>query len=211
MKNGHLTINTNILQREFYNRDTLIVATELLGKYLVNQVGENTLIAKIVEVEAYLGFEDKASHTYGGRKTKRTKIMYGDPGYAYVYFTYGMHNLLNVVTRPKEIGEAVLFRAVEPVSNLDLFALNRFNKKYSELSNYQRKNLTNGPAKLTKAMGINLSHNGVDMTTQNLYILDNDEKVEIVESKRIGIDYSEEAKDLLYRFYIKNNMNISKK
>lgn len=212
MKNGHSTINTeNVLKRDFYQRDTLTVARELLGKYLISEIDDDILIAKIVEVEAYLGYEDKAAHTYGGRRTQRTEVMYGSAGFAYVYFTYGMHNLLNVVTREESIGEAVLIRAVEPISDLDDFSMRRFGKNYAELNSYQKKNITNGPAKLTKAMGIDLAYNGLDMTIgEKLYIVEGESEFKITSSKRIGIDYAEEAIDYLYRFYIEDNKFVSK-
>lgn len=213
MKNGHLKININDkIQRDFYNRETLVVAKELLGKILVHEVDGKRLMAEIVEVEAYLGAEDKGAHTYAGKRTSRTEIMYGDPGYSYVYFTYGMHNLFNVVTREKEVAQAVLIRAVDPISEINQFALNRFKKDYENLSNYQKKNLTNGPAKLTKAMNIDKSCYGLDLTGNKLYIL-NGRKISnmnIVETKRIGIDYAEEAVDFMYRFYIDGNKNVSK-
>ncbi|EGY79759.1 DNA-3-methyladenine glycosylase [Peptoniphilus indolicus ATCC 29427] len=188
-----------------------MVARELLGKYLISERDDDILIAKIVEVEAYLGYEDKAAHTYGGRRTQRTEVMYGSAGLAYVYFTYGMHNLLNVVTREKSIGEAVLIRAVEPISEFDNFSMRRFGKNYAELNSYQKKNITNGPAKLTKAMGIDLTYNGLDMTIgEKLYIVEGESEFKITSSKRIGIDYAEEAIDYLYRFYIESNKYVSK-
>ncbi|MBL7575424.1 DNA-3-methyladenine glycosylase [Peptoniphilus asaccharolyticus] len=210
--NGHLEINIeNILDRDFYKRDTLVVARELLGKYLIRKINGHTLISKIVEVEAYLGFEDKASHTYAGRMTKRNEVMYGESGLAYVYFTYGMHNMLNVVTREESIGEAVLIRGVEPISNIDIFSDFRFGKEYINLSSYQRKNITNGPAKLTKAMAIDTSYNGMDMTkSDELYIVHGESDLKIVSSRRIGIDYAEEAIDYLYRFYVEDNSFVSK-
>lgn len=212
MMNGHLEINIeNILDRDFYKRDTLVVARELLGKYLIRKINGHTLISKIVEVEAYLGFEDKASHTYAGRRTKRNEVMYGESGLAYVYFTYGMHNMLNVVTREESIGEAVLIRGVEPISNIDIFSDFRFGKEYINLSSYQRKNITNGPAKLTKAMAIDTSYNGMDMTkSDELYIVHGESDLKIVSSRRIGIDYAEEAIDYLYRFYVEDNSFVSK-
>lgn len=195
---------------KFFEQDTLDVAKKLLGSYLVNEVDGIRLTGKIVEVEAYLGFEDKGSHTFGGRRTKRNEVMYGEAGTAYVYLTYGMHYLLNVVTREREVGQAVLIRGIEPLENIDEFSKNRFGLKYDELNSYQRKNLTNGPAKLTKAMKIDAKLNGKDMKSGSLYIVKNDDIFETVESKRIGIDYAEEAKDFLYRFYIKGNKFVSK-
>ncbi|QGU94942.1 DNA-3-methyladenine glycosylase [Clostridium bovifaecis] len=199
------------LGKEFYKRNTLEVARELLGKYLIHEHEGNKLIGKIVEVEAYMGVEDKAAHSYGGRRTERTAVMYKEGGYAYVFQIYGMYYCVNVVTSEKEIPQAVLIRALEPVEGLDAMSENRYNKEYEELTNYQKKNLTNGPGKLCIAMNIDKELNGEDLCKEKLYILDNKEKFDIITSKRINIDYAEEAKDYPWRFYIKDNKYISKK
>lgn len=199
------------LEREFYKRNTLIVAKELLGKHLVHEYEGNKLISKIVEVEAYMGVEDKAAHSYGGRRTERTEVMYKEGGYAYVFQIYGMYYCVNVVTSEKEIPQAVLIRGLEPIEGLETMSVNRYGKRYEELTNYQKKNLTNGPGKLCMAMNIDKKLNGEDLCKENLYILDNKEKFNIVTSKRINIDYAEEAKDYLWRFYIKDNKYVSKK
>lgn len=198
------------LNREFYTRDTLDVAKDLLGKIIVVE-NETKLLGKIVEVEAYGGISDKAAHSYGNRKTERTKIMYEEGGYVYVFQIYGMYNCLNIVSSKKDVPEAVLIRAIEPVENIDEFSKNRYGKKFDELTKYQQKNITNGPGKLCMAMNITKKFNGLDLCKDNIYIVDNDEEFEIVESKRIGIDYAEEAKDYLWRFYIKDNKYVSKK
>lgn len=198
------------LDKEFFKRDTLIVAEELLGKTLVRNIEGQTIKAKIVEVEAYTGENDKGCHTYGGKKTPRTKVMYKEGGHIYVYLIYGLYHLMNFVTGDETCGEAVLIRAVEPLDKFDLIAENRFNKSFDELSNYQKKNLTNGPGKLTKALKIDKSLNGRDLFSEEIYILDEEFKdFEIIKSKRIGIDYAEEAIDYLYRFYIKDNPYVS--
>ncbi|MGO3751880.1 MAG: DNA-3-methyladenine glycosylase [Peptoniphilaceae bacterium] len=198
------------LSREFYNRDTLIVAKDLLGKVLVINNNREKLKVRIVEVEAYTGFEDKASHTYAGRRTKRTEVMYGQAGFLYVFLNYGIHNLINIVTNKKGKGEAVLIRAVEPISEIDLFSFNRYKKKFEGLSKYQSLNLFNGPGKLSKTLKIDKTFYGEDLTGDRIYIEDSlDDDFEIIETKRIGIDYSEEAKDYLYRFYIKGNKYVS--
>lgn len=199
------------LSREFYARDTLIVAKDLLGKILVHKTEDSVLKGKIVEVEAYLGLEDKAAHSYGGRKTERVRAMYGIPGTAYVYIIYGMHYCLNVVAKKEGVPEGVLLRGIEPIEGLEEMCVNRFGKPYGELSNYQKKNLTNGPGKLTKALNIDRSYNMEDLCGDSLYLLEGDqEDFHIVETTRIGIDYAEEAKDYPYRFYIKGNKNVSK-
>ncbi|CAG7840145.1 3-methyladenine DNA glycosylase [Clostridium novyi B str. ATCC 27606] len=199
------------LHKEFYRRDTIQVAKDLLGKYIVVNKNDKKIIAKIVEVEAYLGINDKAAHSYGGRRTERTKVMYEDGGCIYVFQIYGMYNCLNIVTSYKEVPQAVLIRAVEPISNIDEFSFNRFKKNFNELTKYQQKNITNGPGKLCMAMNITKEFNGKDLSLDTIYILDNKEEFQVVSSKRIGIDYAEEAKDYLLRFYIKNNKYVSKK
>ncbi|MCD3245064.1 DNA-3-methyladenine glycosylase [Clostridium botulinum C] len=199
------------LNKEFYRRDTIQVAKDLLGKYIVINEDNEKIIAKIVEVEAYLGINDKAAHSYGGRRTERTKVMYEDGGCVYVFQIYGMYNCLNIVTSHKEVPQAVLIRAVEPISNIDKFSFNRFKKKFNELTKYKQKNITNGPGKLCMAMNITKEFNGEDLSLDRIYMLDNKEEFQVISSKRIGIDYAEEAKDYLLRFYIKDNKYVSKK
>lgn len=199
------------LCREFYSRDTETVAKELLGKILVHEINGEKLAGKIVETEAYLGVIDKAAHSYGGRRTSRVEVMYGKAGLSYVFIIYGMYYCFNVVTQKEEIPEAVLIRALEPVEGLDTIANNRFKKNYSDLTKTQIKNLTNGPGKLCDALKINKTLNGEDLCDNRLYIVDNKETFSIVTSKRIGIDYAEEAKDYLLRFYIQDNKYVSVK
>lgn len=201
------------LKREFYSRDTITVAKELLGKVLVHNYNGQLLKGKIVETEAYLGLKDKAAHSYGGRKTKRVEVMYGPAGIAYVYFIYGMYYCFNIVTQEEGIPEAVLIRGIEPIENIDLMAINRFNKPYKELTKYQKKNLTNGPGKLCMALNITKEvHNGLDLCGDILYLEEgNGENFNIVETTRIGIDYAEEAKYFPYRFYIEGNPYVSVK
>lgn len=200
------------LNREFYNRNTLIVAKELLGKILVHEVNGAKLSAKIVETEAYMGIMDKAAHSYGARRTERVKVMYGMPGHAYVYFIYGMYHCFNVVTREEGTPEAVLVRSLEPVHGINEMAINRFGRKYTDLSNYQKKNITNGPGKLCMAMGIDKTLNKQDLCGEILYIeQESNDEVPITSAKRVGIDYAEEAKDYMWRFYISENPYISVK
>lgn len=202
-----------IISKEFYNRSALDVAQDLLGKVLVREVDGKVLKGKIVETEAYIGAIDKACHAYNGRRTKRTEILYEDAGVSYIYFIYGLYHCFNVVTNKKDVAEAVLIRAIEPINELDYISNIRYNKKYDELTKAQSKNLTNGPSKLCLAYLLNKDLNAVKLYEKgDVYITDdNNENFEIVESKRIGIDYAEEAKDFLWRFYIKDNIYISKK
>lgn len=200
------------LDREFYNRDTIIVAKELLGKIIVHKVNGQKLSAKIVETEAYMGITDKAAHSYGGRRTSRVEVMYGKPGVSYVFIIYGMYYCFNTVTREEGTPQAVLIRAAEPIEGIDLMAQNRFKKSYNELTKSQIKNLTNGPGKLCGALLIDKSLNGEDLCGDKLYIEEMEsENFNIVSSKRINIDYAEEAKDYLWRFYIEGNKYVSVK
>ncbi|MCT4544847.1 MAG: DNA-3-methyladenine glycosylase [Vallitalea sp.] len=190
------------LCRDFYERDTLEVAKDLLGKYIVYDNMEEQIIVKITEVEAYKGVDDKACHTYGGRRTPRTEVMWGQAGHAYIYIIYGMYYCFNIVTEKEGNPCAVLIRGVEPIENISKMTYNRYNRTYSELNRYQIKNFTNGPGKLCKAIGLDLRHNGLDLLSDKLYVCDNNEIVNIKEAKRINIDYAEEAADYLWRFYI---------
>ncbi len=199
------------LTREFYARDTLQVAKELLGKILVHEVNGVKLRGKIVETEAYIGSIDKACHAYGGKKTPRLTALYSRPGIAYVYFIYGMYHCFNVITKEEGSPEGVLVRAIEPIEGVDVMSKLRFKKTYIELTKAEFKNLTSGPSKLCIAMNINKDNNKQDLCSSELYIEDSAEKVNIIEAKRIGIDYAEEAKDFLWRFYIKNNIWVSVK
>ena len=199
------------LKREFYSRDTLTVAKELLGKVLVHNVDGYVLKGKIVETEAYLGLADKAAHTYGGKITKRVETMYGKPGHAYVYFIYGKYFCLNTVTVKEGVPEGVLIRGIEPLEGRDQMILNRFDKGIEELTRYEMKNISNGPGKLTMAMNIDRDLNKEDLCMDKLYIeLGDDEDLDILETTRIGIDYAKEAIDYPYRFYIQGNPYVSK-
>lgn len=178
------------LEREFYNRDTVQVAQELLGKNLVHSSCGTILMGKIVEVEAYLGPHDLAAHSCKGI-TPRTRIMYGPPGYAYVYLIYGIHHCMNVVTEAEGHGSAVLIRALEPIN----FA-----------------SRCNGPGLLCKAMEITRHLNGQDLISDRLYIADSQiTGLEIIKRPRIGVAYAKEWADKLLRFYIKDNPHVSKK
>lgn len=200
------------LDREFYNRDSIIVAKELLGKILVHEIDGQKICAKIVEVEAYMGIEDKAAHSYGGRRTPRVEVMYGRPGFSYVFIIYGMYYCFNIVTMEEGVPQAVLIRAVEPIEEFDLMSQNRFKKSYNQLNKSQIVGLTNGPGKLCNAFLIDKTLNGEDLCGTKLYVEEGqEESFAIISSKRIGIDYAEEAKDYPWRFYIKDNKYVSVK
>ena len=202
-----------ILKNDFFKRDTVEVAKSLIGKKIIRNISGNFFCAKIVETEAYLGLEDRACHSYGGRITDRNKTLYLPGGHIYVYLIYGMYDLLKIVTRDEDHPEAVLLRGVEPLENLDGISKNRFGKAYEELSTYQRKNLSNGPGKLSMALGINRSLNGKVLSKDYLYIGEGEEVPEkdLVITKRIGIDYAGEDANLPLRFCLKDNPYVSKK
>lgn len=179
------------LPRSFYDRDTRLVAQELLGKWLVHRAGGLERIGKIVEVEAYLGEHDLAAHSSKGL-TARTKIMFGPPGHAYVYLIYGIHHCMNVVTERTGHASAVLLRAVEPVKNLA--------------------SRTQGPGLLCQAMGIDRRLNGHDLLSDDFFIAqpETTERFSIVKRPRIGVDYAKHWARRRLRFYIKNNPFISR-
>lgn len=198
----------NRLSKEFYKQDAITLSKEILGKILVRDIDGEKVLCMIVETEAYVGPEDKGCHAYGNKKTERTKTMFLEGGVAYIYIIYGMYNCLNIVATEEGKPEAVLIRAVEPLNNIDIL------KKYRNIKSNKIQDLTNGPGKLCKALNIDRSLNGYDLVNGNeLYVveLDSEDDFEIVESKRINIDYAEEYKDKLWRFYVKGNKFISKK
>lgn len=198
------------MDKEFYLKNSIDVAKGLLNKYLIREYDDKKIITKIVETEAYIGINDKASHVYNNKKSVRTQPLYLEGGHIYVYLIYGMYNCLNLSANNENIPECVLIRAVEPINSFDEISYNRFNKSYGELNSYQRKNLTNGPGKLCKALKIDRSLSGKTIFGNELYIEDNlDNNFNIVESKRINIDYAEEAADYPLRFYIDNNKYVS--
>lgn len=192
------------LEREFFLKDTRSVARELLGSYLVRKSSIGDMIGMIIEVEAYLGPHDKASHSYNYRKTDRTKVMYMVPGTLYIYLIYGLYHCLNVITEPEGIPCAVLIRQLYPIDGIELMIKNR-NAKIGK--NF--KNLTDGPGKLCMALNITKSKfNGKDSCSHSLKLFFIEgEKIKdnsIVANKRIGINYAEEDKDRLLRFTLKN-------
>lgn len=199
------------LPKSFYSRETLEVAQDLLGKILVTELDGKTIAGKIVEVEAYIGPDDKGAHTYGNKKTKRTEAMFEEPGRTYIYLIYGIYNCINAVTNEVDKPEAVLIRALEPVEGFEFMSLNRFKKSFEELTNKQIKNLTDGPGKLCMALNIDRSLNKEDLNGNKIYIKYPEEKetFNILRSKRVGIDYAEEAIDYLWRFYIEGNKYVS--
>jgi DNA-3-methyladenine glycosylase len=192
------------LDKSFYERDALTVARELLGKYLVYEPQGTRFCGRIVETEAYLGAQDMASHASRGR-TKRTEVMFGEGGRLYVYFTYGMHWLMNVVTGKEGTAEAVLLRAMEPVEGIEQMIANRGGKDMGLV--------TSGPARLTQAFGIDGSLNRADLCSDLVWIEDRGEMVEpseIVVTKRIGVAYAKDWKDRELRFYLSGSPFVSR-
>jgi DNA-3-methyladenine glycosylase len=186
------------LERSFYERDTLAVTRDLLGKRLVRLVGGTRLSGFIVETEAYIGEGDSACHASRGR-TRRNAVMFGPPGYAYVYFVYGMHYCLNAVTEAEGFPAAVLIRALEPAEGLE-----EMRRRRGGCPDHQ---LANGPARLCQALGIGRALNGADLCAVGpLFIADGpsvpDE--EVLRTPRVGISYAEEKDQrALWRFLIK--------
>ncbi|SHH03187.1 DNA-3-methyladenine glycosylase [Tepidibacter thalassicus] len=200
------------LPRDFYIEDTVDVAKKLLGKYIVREYDGKKLIAKIVETEAYKAMGDKAAHMNNNKITERTKIVFEVGGHAYIYLIYGMYYCFNIVTCEQGVGGAVLIRAVEPIEGIKYMMFNRYNRIEEKKSKI--KNLTNGPGKLCMALNIDRGFYGEDLcTSQKLYITEGEvvKDKEIVHSKRINIDYAQEAKDFLWRFYIRGSDYVSKK
>jgi len=179
------------LPRSFYDRDTVIVARELLGKWLVRQTGDGARIGKIVEVEAYLGKHDLASHSSKGL-TQRTQTMFGPPGHAYVYLIYGVHHCLNIVTEEAGCGAAVLIRALEPVKNIS--------------------GRMQGPGLVCRALDIDRRLNGRDLLGDDVFITPPAaaEIFTIVKRPRIGVDYAKHWAKRRLRFYIRGNPFVSR-
>jgi len=204
-----LTANMRKLKRDFYERDTLAVAKELLDKYLVHNSTGGTTIGKIVETEAYIGPSDPGSHAYKGLRSKRTEVQFGPGGYAYIYQIYGIYFCFNVVTQKIGMPEVVLIRAVEPIEGIELMTKRR---EFLEITAKTITNLTNGPAKLCSAMGIDKSLYGVDLCGEKLFIASPNPEAdfEIVSTPRINIDYAGEAKNYPWRFLINNDKFVSK-
>ena len=196
------------LDANFYCRDTLCVAKELVGKYLVRSIGGKCLVCRITETEAYIGAVDKACHAYGGRCTERTQTLYAAPGTSYVYLIYGMHHCLNFVTEAKGTAAAVLIRGAVPVAEIDEISMHRFGVKSDHLTAYQRKNFLNGPGKLCRGLAITREQNALAAENDQLWVCDALPEANLAAytpvihtSKRIGIDYAEEAVDFPWRFY----------
>jgi len=186
-----------MIKQRFFNRSAIKVAQDLLGCFIVRQIGRKIIKAKIVETEAYNGPRDRASHASRGR-TERNAVMFGPAGIIYVYFTYGLHFMLNLVTGKRGYPAAVLIRAVEPVD------VKYKNRKFG------------GPARLTKTLTINKTFNNLPIFTKNhgLWLeprIDAIAPSQIAKAKRIGVDYAGAYKNKKWRFYLKDSEFVSKK
>jgi len=196
------------LPRGFYARgDALAVARDLLGKLLVVPAPAGERVSgRVVEVEAYCGVEDRASHAYGGRRTPRTETMYRAGGVAYVYFVYGMHHQFNVVTGPEGLPHAVLVRAVEPVEGIELMRRRRPLRK--------DRDLTSGPGKLCQALGIERSYDGEDLLGRRVWLEETDSPPadeEIAAGARVGVAYAGADALKPWRFWVKGSECVSRK
>ncbi|HUI26584.1 MAG TPA: DNA-3-methyladenine glycosylase, partial [Candidatus Kryptonia bacterium] len=190
----------------FFARDAVTLARALLGTVLVHDSRDGVTAGRIVEVEAYCGPEDRAAHSYGGRRTPRNEVMYGPPGHAYVYFVYGMHYCVNVVAAGVDRPEAVLIRALEPLVGVELMRRRR------DVDHRTRDAmLARGPANLCRAMGIGRSLNGADLLAGPLR-LERGRRVpptRIAAATRVGIDYAGDHAQRLWRFYDRNSAAVS--
>ena len=195
------------LSVSFYNRKNVLqIAKELLGKILVTDFDGVITMGRIVETEAYVAHTDKASHAYAGKRTLRNEHMYSEPGTAYVYICYGMHQMFNVVTNDKNVPEAILIRALEPLKGFDVM-LHRTGKRTLDFT------ITKGPGNVGKAMGISKIHSGEKLTGENIYLAEDDssriEEANIGKSKRIGVASAGADALLPYRYYLKGNKYVS--
>lgn len=187
-----------LLPASFYASPDVVKASQmLLGKVLCSNIGSRFTAGIITETEAYCGRNDKACHANNGLRTARTEVMYGRPGRAYIYLCYGIHHLLNVVTNREGMADAVLIRAIHPVDGIEVMLERRKSRT--------RENLTNGPGKLSQALGITTSLNAVSLSEPPLWIEDREISIhsgKIQHSKRIGVDYAGEDANRLWRFFI---------
>ncbi|HEY8517910.1 MAG TPA: DNA-3-methyladenine glycosylase [Candidatus Binatia bacterium] len=191
----------------FFRRPALELAPDLLGLILAHETPEGLVAGRIVEVEAYCGPDDLAAHSARGRRTARNEVMYGEGGVAYVYFIYGMHWCVNVVAATRDVPEAVLLRALEPVHGLELMRARR-GARVPDAA------LARGPGNLTKALGIDRSLNGADLRTSALRIYRPrcglPDRSDVVRSRRIGVDYAGPWAELPWRFSLRGNPSVSR-
>jgi len=196
----------------YLNKDVVFLAKDLIGKYLFTCVDGKTLTGGVItETEAYEGITDRASHAYNNRRTKRTEVMYGKGGLAYVYLCYGIHHLFNIVTNQKDVPHAILIRAIYPTDGLNTM-LHRADKIKIN------KDFANGPGKVARILGITINHSGIELLKNIIWIEDRGlrfNKNEIATTTRVGVDYAKDDALLPYRFKVDytvvNKLNILKK
>ena len=198
------------LTRDFFAGDTVSAARALLGTYLVRRLGGAVLAGRIVETEAYIGRCDKACHAYLGRRTLRTEPLFLPPGHAYIYLIYGMHYCLNLVTEPEGEPAAVLIRGLEPAAGAD--AMWRLRFPDGGVTAYRRKNFLNGPGKVCQALALTTEQNRMDLTGDTLFLCTSLADIgmpnpvigteRVCTGRRVGIDYAEEARNFLWRFWL---------
>ena len=198
-------MNVRALPRGVYLQPTLRVARTLLGKTLVHDSPEGRTAGRIVEVEAYRGPADRAAHSSGGRRTPRNEVMYGPPGYAYVYFIYGMYFCMNVVCQPAGVPEAVLLRALEPLEGVELMRRRR------ELAEGPEWRLCRGPGALCRALGIGRAENGADLVRGPLRIVDAPPvpAARVARTARIGVAYAGADAARPWRFLVRGSPAVS--
>ncbi len=198
-------MNGKLLTESFYTRpDVVKISRELIGKVLCTRIDGQLTEAIITETEAYAGVNDKASHAYGGRRTKRTEVMFWQGGYAYIYLCYGMYSLFNVVTNVDGTPHAVLIRGGVPLTGTDIM-LQRTGKKKAG------KDLLIGPGKLSKALGLHFSQTGTPLSGDMIWIEDRGIKIPaavITATPRIGVDYAGEDAKLPYRFLVESRIKV---
>jgi len=193
------------LPRSFYMAPTLTVARQLLGKILVHEAPGGAVAGWIVETEAYRGPADRAAHSRGGHRSARNEVMYGPPGHAYVYFVYGMHHCVNIVTQPEEVPEAVLIRALEPLIGLPLMQRRR------ALPDVAPWRLCRGPGVLCRALGIDGTANGADLLTSRLRVHDAPDlpAATVARTPRIGVAYAGTDAARPWRFVVRGHRAVS--
>ena len=194
------------LSKSFYTRDDVtLIARELLGKVLCTNIDGTLTSGIIVETEAYSQTE-RASHAFGGKRTPRTEVFYNDGGISYVYLCYGIHYLYNVITNRAHMADAVLIRAIEPLDGIETMLQRRGMDKIAH-------RIAAGPGSVSKAMGIDKTHNGLDLTDREIWIEDRGisyKKSQIIASPRVGVDYAGEDAKLPWRYRVKDNPWTSK-
>lgn len=195
------------LPKDYYlNPDVVAIAKDLLGKLLITNIDGVYTSGLIVETEAYAGIHDRASHSFGGKRTKRNEVMYAEGGVSYVYLCYGLHALFNVVTHKEGVPHAVLIRAIEPIEGLEVMMQRRLTKQIGY-------NLGNGPGNVCKSMGITTAHSNTSLLGNTIWLEDQEVRYapnNIVASARVGVGYAKEDALLPYRFREKDNPWVGK-